>query len=104
MVDIRTKPFSVLEERMTPERRAKIETRVQLAFLHLTFLEQLKSLGYTDEDLEKELSNFDSAFSDLYSPEDINLSTLYPYIQALGGSLKLVDNFPDKEIVLAQFE
>ena len=52
---------------MTPERRAKIEMRVQLALLHLTFLEQLKSLGYTDEDLEKELSNFDSAFSDLDS-------------------------------------
>jgi len=101
---MRTKPFSVLRERMTPERRAKIETRVQLALLHLTFLEQLKSLGYADEELEKELSNFDSTFSDLDSPEDIQVSALYGYIQALGGSLKLVANFPDKEIVLAQFE
>ena len=101
---MRTKPFSVLRERMTPERRPKIEKRVQLALLHLTFLEQLKSLGYADEELEKELSNFDSTFSELDSPKDIQLSTLYQYIQALGGSLKLVANFPDKEIVLAQFE
>ncbi|MEG3926509.1 MULTISPECIES: transcriptional regulator [unclassified Microcoleus] len=101
---MRTKSFSVLRERMKPERRAKIEKRVQLALLHLTFLEQLKSLGYADEELEKELSNFDSTFSDLDSPEDIQVSALYGYIQALGGSLKLVANFPDKEIVLAQFE
>ena len=78
--------------------------RTQLALLHLNFLEQLKSLGYTDNDLEKELSNFESAFSELNRPEDIQLSTLYQYIQALGGNLKLVANFPDKEIVLAQFE
>ena len=101
---MRTKPFSVLRERMTPERRAKIEKRVQLALLHLTFLEQLKSLGYANEELEKELSNFDSTFSELDSPEDIQVSALSRYIQALGGSLKLVANFPDKEIVLAQFE
>ena len=101
---MRTKPFSVLRERMTPERRAKNETRVQLALLHLTFLEQLKSLGYTDEALEKELSTFESAFSDLDNAEDIPVSVLSRYIHALGGSLKLVANFPDKEIVLAQFE
>jgi hypothetical protein len=51
---MRTKPFSVLRERMTPERRAKIETRVQLALLHLTLLELQKSLGYTEEDIEKD--------------------------------------------------
>jgi hypothetical protein len=101
---MRTKPFSVLRERMTPERRAKNETRVQLALLHLTFLEQLKSLGYTDEELEKELSTFESAFSDLDNAEDIQVSALSRYIHALGGSLKLVANFPDQEIVIAQFE
>lgn len=101
---MKTKPFSELRERMTPERRAKIETRVQLALLHLTLLEQRKALGCTDEELEKDLSTFESAFSDLDTREDIQISTLSRYIQALGGSLKLVANFPDKEIVLAQFE
>ena len=89
---------------MTPERRAKIETRVQLALLHLSLLEYLKSLGYTDEELEKDLSTFESAFSDLDNLEDIQVSTLSHYIQTLGGTLKLVASFPDKEIVLAQFE
>lgn len=101
---MRTKPFSVLQEQMTPERRARNKIRAQLALLHLTLLEQRKSLGYTNEDLEKDLSTFESAFSELENPEDIQVSTLYRYIQALGGSLKLVANFPDKEIVLAQFD
>ena len=57
---------------MTPERRVKNEIRAQLALLHLTLLEQRKALGYTDEELEKDLSNFDSAFSEWDTREDIN--------------------------------
>jgi hypothetical protein len=101
---MRTKPFSVLRERMTPERRAKNETRVQLALLHLTLLELQKSLGYTEEDIEKDINAVDPTFSDLENLDDLQVSALSRYIQALGGSLKLVANFPDKEIVLAQFE
>jgi len=101
---MKTKPFSELRNRMTPERRAKNKIRAQLALLHLTLLEQRKALGCTDEELEKDLSTFESAFSDLDNLEDIQVSTLSHYIQTLGGTLKLVASFPDKEIVLAQFE
>lgn len=101
---MKTKPFSVLRNQMTPERRAKNKIRAQLALLHLSLLEYLKSLGYTDEELEKDLNTFESAFSDLDNLEDIPVSTLSRYIQTLGGSLKLVASFPDKEIVLAQLE
>jgi hypothetical protein len=101
---MKTKPFSELRNRMTPERRAKNKIRAQLALLHLTLLEQRKASGYTDEELEKDLNNFESAFSELDNPAELEISTLSRYIQALGGSLKLVADFPDKEIVLAQFE
>lgn len=101
---MKTKPFSELQNRMTPERRAKNKIRAQLALLYLTLLEQRKASGYTDEELEKDLNNFESAFSELDNPAELEISTLSRYIQALGGSLKLVADFPDKEIVLAQFE
>jgi hypothetical protein len=101
---MKTKPFSELRNRMTPERRARNKIRTQLALIHLTLLEQRKLLGCTDEELEKDLNTFESAFSELDKPEDIQVSTLSRYIQALGGSLKLVANFPDQEIVLAQFD
>ncbi|MEG4397168.1 hypothetical protein [Microcoleus sp. BROC3] len=46
---MKTKPFSELRNRVTPERRVKNEIRAQLALLHLTLVEQRKALGYTDE-------------------------------------------------------
>ena len=69
---MKTKPFSELRNRMIPERRVKNEIRAQLALLHLTLLEQRKALGYTDEEMKKYLSNFDSAFSEWDTREGIN--------------------------------
>jgi hypothetical protein len=36
---MRTKPFSELRQRMTPEQRAESETRAKLILLHLTLIE-----------------------------------------------------------------
>lgn len=101
---MKTKPFSELRKRMTPERRAQIETRVQLALLHLTLVELQTSLGVTQDDIEKDLGVVQSTLSELENQDDIQVSTLSRYIKALGGSLKLVADFPDKEIVLSQFD
>ncbi|HBB30398.1 MAG TPA: transcriptional regulator [Cyanobacteria bacterium UBA8803] len=101
---MKTKPFSELRKRMTPEQRAKNKTLAQLALLHLTLIELPKSLGTTQESLEKNLNVVQSALSQLENQEDIQVSTLSDYIKVLGGNLKLVAHFPDEEIVLAQFE
>lgn len=100
---MKTKPFSELRHRMTPERRAKNKTRAQLVLLHLALVE-LQSLEVTQEGMEKDFDVVQSALSDLESQDDIPVSTLSNYIKALGGSLKLIADFPSKEIVLAQFE
>ncbi|MEH1783233.1 MAG: XRE family transcriptional regulator [Nostoc sp.] len=101
---MKTKPFSELRKRMTPERRAESKTRAQLMLLHLALVELQESLGFTQDDLEKNLSVLESTLSRLENQEDIEVSTLSRYIKALGGNLKLVAHFPDEEIVLAQFE
>jgi hypothetical protein len=95
---MKTKLFSKLRKQMTPERRAKIDARVQLALLHLQLLELRKSPGDTEEDIEKDFNRFESAVSELESLEDI--STLSRYIQSLGGNLQLVAHFPDQEIIV----
>lgn len=91
----RTKPFKNLLQQMAPESRAKVETQVQLALLHLALVERQKSSGYTGEDFN---------FSELQNIDDISVSVLSGYIKALGGNLKLVADFPDQEVVLAQFK
>jgi hypothetical protein len=98
---MKTKPFSILRNKMTPERRAKIDARVQLALLHLQLLELRKFSGDTEEDIEKDFNRFESAVSELESLGDI--SVLSRYIQSLGGNLQLVAHFPDKEIVITEF-
>lgn len=101
---MKTKPFSQLRKQMTPERRAKNKTRAQLMLLHLTLAELQESLGVTQDDMSKDLDLVQSAMSQLESQDDIQVSILSSYIKALGGNLKLVADFPNEEIVLAQFE
>lgn len=101
---MKTKPFSELRKLMTPERRAKNKTRAQIALLHLTLMELQESLGLKQDDLEKKLSELESTVLELENQEDIQVSTLSRYIKALGGNLKIVADFPQEEIVLAQFE
>lgn len=103
-VDMRTKPFSELRKRMTPERREKIETRVQLALLQMNLMELQTSLGITEDNMGNNINDLQSALFDLENQDDIPVSTLSRYIKALGGSLKLVAHFPDKEVVISQFE
>ena len=72
--------------------------------LHLTLAELQESLGETQDDMSKDLDLVQSAMSQLESQDDIQVSILSSYIKALGGNLKLVADFPNEEIVLAQFE
>ncbi|MEH2455866.1 hypothetical protein [Nostoc sp.] len=67
-------------------------------------MELQESLGLTQDDLEKNLSDVESTVLELENQEDIQVSTLSRYIKALGGNLKIVADFPEEEIVLAHFE
>jgi len=45
-----------------------------------------------------------SALSKIEHQNDIQISTLSRYIKALGGTLTIVARFPDKEVVISQFD
>jgi len=100
---MKTKPFSELRKQMTPERRAKNKTHAQLILLHIALAELQDSLADKNA-REKNGDVVESTLSELESQEDIQVSTLSRYIKALGGSLKLVADFPGEEIILTQFE
>jgi DNA-binding XRE family transcriptional regulator len=101
---MRTKSFEELRKNMSPERRAENERRTQLALLHLTLSELRKSLNLTQEEVANDLGVVQSALSKLEHQDDIQVSTLSRYIKSLGGSLKLVAHFPDREVVISQFD
>ena len=101
---MKTKPFSILREKMTPQQRAESETRAQLVLLHLTLSELRKSLNFTQEEVADKLGVVQSALSKIEHQDDIQVSTLSKYIESLGGSLKIVAHFPDQEIIISQFD
>jgi hypothetical protein len=101
---MKTKPFSELRKRMTPEQRTESEILGKVALLQLTLLELQESLGLKQDDIQREFNNFEATIAELENQEDIQISTLSRYIKALGGNLKIIAHFPDEEITLAQFE
>jgi transcriptional regulator with XRE-family HTH domain len=99
-----TKSYKLLREKMSPERRARNEVRVQTALIHMALQELRQSLSLTQQDLASKLELSQPALSKLEHQEDIQVSTLAGYIEALGGQLKLVASFPEQEVVISQFE
>jgi transcriptional regulator with XRE-family HTH domain len=99
-----TKSYKLLREKMSLERRARNEARVQTALIHMALQELRQSLSLTQQDLASKLDLSQPALSKLEHQEDIQVSTLAGYIEALGGQLKLVASFPEKEVVISQFE
>ena len=101
---MKTKPFNELRKRMTPEQRAESEMQANLALLHLTLSELRESLALTQSDVALDMGVVQSALSKIEHQEDIQISTLSRYIKSLGGSLTIIANFPDREVVISQFD
>ena len=81
---MKTKPFSELLKQMSPERRKKIEIITKLMLFHLNLLERQKCLDFTEDDFKTKLNDVEMIVSKLENQEDIQLSTLYNYINVLG--------------------
>ncbi len=101
---MKTKPFSELRKRMTSEQRAESEMRTNLALLHLTLKELEDCLTHTQSDVAKDTGAVQLALSKIEHQEDIQISMLSQYIKSLGGSLKIIARFPDREVVISDFE
>jgi transcriptional regulator with XRE-family HTH domain len=95
--------MSTLEERMnelSPERRKKIEARVaQLMAEEMTLQELRRARRLTQVRVAKALHISQDGVSRLEQRTDLLLSTLRKSIEAMGGKLSLVAEFPDREPV-----
>ncbi len=90
---MKTKPFSELRKKMTPEQRAESKIQAKLALLHLTLAELREPLELTQSDIANNMGLLQSAFSKIEHQEDIQVFTLSRYIKSLGGSLTQSINF-----------
>ena len=90
--------FKELEDKMSPERRARVAARVK-AELALMPLHQLRNAREMTQTRLAEVLEMDQGnISKLEKRTDMYLSTLRSYIEAMGGVLEIRAVFPDGEV------
>ncbi len=98
------KSFNELKEKMSPERREKIEDQAQAILISMALQELRQTRHLTQRDLANILNMNQAALSKMENQSDMRVSTLRKLIEAMGGTLKIVAEFPEGEVVINQFE
>src|SRR5580704_4340193 len=90
-----------IRKELSPARRKKVEARAaQLFAEEMTLQELRRARKLTQVRLAKELGIGQDGVSKLEKRADLMISTLRKTVEAMGGSLSLVAEFPDREPVV----
>jgi DNA-binding XRE family transcriptional regulator len=82
---------------LSPGRRKRVETRTTELIAEEQSLRDLRhALALTQEHMAEELGIGQDGISRLEKRSDLLLSTLRSYIEAMGGKLRLVAEFPNR--------
>jgi len=90
-------PYQQVLAEMTPEDRAEIEMRVQEMIEEEMTLRDLRSVRHlTQERVAELLGVQQDSVSRMERRADMLLSTMSSYVEAMGGRLRLVAEFPNR--------
>lgn len=96
-------PFSKLTKDFTPERRKRVEDIKRDLKAAMPLQELRQALALTQKDMAERLHVNQPAISKLEHKQDVYLSSLRSYIEAVGGKLKIVAEFPEGEVAITSF-
>lgn len=98
----RTHPFSKLRDQalQDPVRRERIKNYRRATDVVVALGKLRSGQGMTQKQLAESLHVSQANVSRIEHAEDLFLSTLRGYVEALGGELRLTAVFPDQEIVI----
>lgn len=83
---------------ISPERQAKIKARARELVAREMSLQELRhAVNKTQKTVARTLNMGQDGVSRLEKRSDLLLSTLRNYVEAVGGSLTLVAQFPERE-------
>jgi transcriptional regulator with XRE-family HTH domain len=90
-----------IRKELSPTRRKKVEARAaQLVAEEMTLQELRRARKLTQVHIARELGISQDGISKLEKRSDLLLSTLRKTVEAMGGSLSLVAEFPDRGAVV----
>jgi uncharacterized protein len=98
------KSFQILRDKMSPERQLEAKRRTNEMLAELALQELRQSLNLTQRQVAEIMQLHQAGVSKIEHQSDIYVSTLQKFVWALGGHLKLVASFPDREVAINQFE
>ncbi|MEX2526747.1 MAG: helix-turn-helix transcriptional regulator [Gemmatimonadota bacterium] len=96
--------FKELREQMSPERRQRSRERTAAMLLAMDLAALRGKLGVTQEELACRLEISQSNVSRLEKRRDMLVGTLREVVEAYGGRLRLLAEFPDGSIEIDQFD
>lgn len=90
-----------LRNRLSPERKKKVAARAATIIAEERSLQELRRAHkLTQKRMAEVLGIGQDSVSRLEQRSDLLISTLRNYVEAMGGKLSLVAEFPDKEPVI----
>ena len=92
--------FKDLKHKMSREQQDRLRQEAEDEVLELDLRGLRELLGKTQEEIAALIKRSQSQVSETERRQDVRLSTLRSYVEALGGELELVANFGDKRIRL----
>jgi DNA-binding XRE family transcriptional regulator len=98
-----THKFSELEEKMSPEARARVDQAVREAIKELPLDELRNARGLSQKMLAEALGIQQPAIAKMEKRTDMYISTLRSHIEAMGEHLEITAHFPDGSVRIANF-
>jgi DNA-binding XRE family transcriptional regulator len=96
--------FKELQAKISPERRARVERKVERALREMALDELRSARQLTQTGLANILGVDQGSISKLERRTDMYISTLRSYVEAMGGDLQIRAVFPDGEVQIKQFQ
>lgn len=99
-----TRKFSELRERLSPEARARAHAATQELLAQMPLNELRRARAMSQQTLAEAMHVPQSAISKIERRTDAYIGTIRRYLEAMGGTLRIVAEFPDGEPVeITQF-
>ncbi len=95
--------FRELTKGFTPARRRRVEEMKGELLGEMPLHELRRARALTQQDLAEMLQVKQPAVSKIEQRADVYISSLRSYIEAVGGRLKIVAEFPEGEVAITNF-
>ncbi len=97
------RPFSDLTRDWSPARRKRVKDGTDQLLREMRLHELRRARELTQQDLAEKLNVNQPAVAKLEQRADVYVSSLRHYIEAVGGRLKVVAEFPEGEVAITNF-